>query len=101
MGILTANLLALTMKPGKRYEDWRWRYIARTVRKRDGYRCRECVNSGLLDVHHKRPVSRGGSHFTWNLKTLCRSCHTNKHPHMRIARRAAFLASSRTVRRYD
>lgn len=77
--MITAYLLSLTMQPGRRYDGWRWQRIARYVRRRDGHRCAKCGRRGMLHVHHKRPVSRGGWHWPWNLVTLCASCHERAH----------------------
>lgn len=77
---IVATLLALTMTPGVRYRDWRWKYIARTRRDLDGHRCTRCRARGvLLNVHHRRAVSAGGSHYLWNLRSLCQGCHENAH----------------------
>jgi 5-methylcytosine-specific restriction endonuclease McrA len=38
---------------------------------------------GGAHVHHRRPVSAGGSHALDNLELLCESCHIGKHPHNR------------------
>lgn len=79
------NLLALfTMRRGVRYTGWRWRVVRSYVLDRDGHRCRQCHQSyRVMDVHHRTPLSRLGSHATRNLETLCRSCHKSRHPHMR------------------
>lgn len=31
------------------------------------------------EVHHKIPISQGGTHARDNLMSLCRSCHTKIH----------------------
>lgn len=60
-----------------------WRNRRKDILMRDGYRCRECGDTGTLHVHHKTPISRGGSKFDGsNLITLCEDCHVDKHPHM-------------------
>lgn len=45
--------------------------------------CEECEKQGRLvpaeEVHHKKPISQGGSHARDNLMSLCRSCHTKIH----------------------
>ncbi len=78
--VLWATLLAATMTPGVRYRDWRWKTIARTRRQLDGRRCTGCRERGVvLNVHHRRAVPRGGSHYLWNLITLCQACHEAAH----------------------
>jgi len=46
---------------------------------RDDERAEECYNCGAseckLDVHHIVPISAGGTNESWNLMTLCESCH--------------------------
>lgn len=45
--------------------------------------CEECERQGQLtkaeEVHHIIPLSRGGTHNTDNLLTVCRSCHNKFH----------------------
>jgi len=78
--ILGTLLLGLTLRPGVRYTDWRWRYIAGTRRHLDRGRCAECHGNGrALHVHHLRPVSEGGNYLLWNLLTLCARCHEQRH----------------------
>lgn len=77
-------LVTLTMRPGVRYSGRRWDIVRGYVMDRDGHECQDCGASyRLLHVHHKRPVSEGGSHYPHNLETLCHRCHTKRHPHMR------------------
>lgn len=82
---LLAALIGLTMKPGKRYnESLRWDLLRALIRKRDGYQCRVCDARGVygrvwLEVHHKRRVAGGGSHYPWNLALLCKHCHDLLH----------------------
>ena len=59
-----------------------WDAISKAIIKRDGGRCKECGSTTRLNVHHILPVSRGGQTVSWNLKTLCHSCHSRKHTHM-------------------
>jgi 5-methylcytosine-specific restriction endonuclease McrA len=62
--------------------DW---YSARDERlKLDNYQCSEidCNSTKNLQVHHKIPVSRGGSHALSNLITLCSHCHAKQHSHI-------------------
>jgi len=58
-----------------------WDEIRKKVLKRDGYRCKECgTGNKKFHVHHKIPISEGGSHNLENLITLCEYCHNSKHP---------------------
>jgi hypothetical protein len=71
----------LTMRPGVRYNGRRWDIVRNYVLDRDGHECQDCGASyRLLHVHHKVPVSRGGSYQTKNLETLCHRCHARRHP---------------------
>jgi 5-methylcytosine-specific restriction endonuclease McrA len=72
--------------------DW---YTARAKRlKLDNYRCQEigCGSKKSIQVHHKIPISRGGSHAMNNLITLCQSCHDNQHKHLK---QLSFLKKSK------
>ena len=64
------------------------RYGRSWKRIRDAYvaahpLCEECEKQGRLvpaeEVHHKKPISQGGTHARDNLMSLCRSCHTKIH----------------------
>ena len=45
--------------------------------------CEMCQKEGRLvpaeEVHHKQPISKGGTHSQDNLMSLCRSCHNKIH----------------------
>ena len=45
--------------------------------------CEMCQKEGRLvaadEVHHKLPISKGGTHDLSNLMSLCKSCHTKIH----------------------
>ena len=54
------------------------------ILERDGHKCRECgavARYGVvwLEVDHRRRVADGGSYGPWNLVSLCKQCHDNKH----------------------
>jgi 5-methylcytosine-specific restriction endonuclease McrA len=55
--------------------------VRRRVLARDGHRCATpgCGSTGSLEIHHRVPVSSGGSNDPSNLVTLCRSCHQSLH----------------------
>ena len=42
--------------------------------------CEQCKNADILtpaeEVHHIRPLSKGGTHDESNLMSLCTSCHS-------------------------
>ena len=48
--------------------------------------CERCLKDGRMtpveEVHHIRPVKRGGTHSEDNLMSLCRSCHNQIHHDM-------------------
>ena len=74
-----------------RYErspDINKKYGRAWKRIRDSYAaahplCEMCQREGRLvpteEVHHKLPISKGGTHDRSNLMSLCRSCHTKIH----------------------
>ena len=45
--------------------------------------CEICYEKGILveteEVHHKKPLSEGGTHDRDNLIALCKSCHARIH----------------------
>ena len=78
----------------KRYEKYdrdpavRRRYGRAWKRIRDSYisqhpLCEECEKNGKLiraeEVHHKKPLSEGGTHARENLIALCKECHARTH----------------------
>lgn len=76
-------------RTGQDHPSWRGgKHLIDAVRKqlrpswwtvRDDERAEECYKCGApdckLDVHHIVPISAGGTHNSWNLMTLCESCH--------------------------
>lgn len=78
----------------KRYEQYdrdpivRKRYGNTWRKKRASYvrdhpYCELCFKDGRMvaveEVHHKTPLSKGGSHDVENLISLCKSCHARIH----------------------
>ena len=78
----------------KRYEKYdrdpavRRRYGRVWKRIRDKYVlshpiCERCLEKGVLvpteEVHHKLPLSQGGTHDKNNLIALCKECHARIH----------------------
>ncbi len=45
--------------------------------------CEECFTRGIIrpveHVHHKKPLTAGGTHDFSNLVSLCKSCHSRIH----------------------
>lgn len=64
-------------------EDWNKR--RKKVYKRDNYECQSCGKRGgpygdfELHADHITPISEGGSHKLSNLRTLCKTCHVQRH----------------------
>ena len=62
-----------------------WFDIKREVKARDKYCCVECKvpeqKGAYHDVHHIKPLSRGGTTTKPNLITLCDKCHQKRHRH--------------------
>lgn len=62
--------------------------IRREVLQRDRHHCQTpgCAHTRFLEIHHRRPVAKGGDHDPANLVTLCSACHRIVHarePEMR------------------
>jgi hypothetical protein len=59
-----------------------WKTISQSVLVRDDYCCRhgDGTCNGPLQIHHIRPLSRGGTNDLLNLLTLCRYHHGLQHP---------------------
>lgn len=59
-----------------------WRKIRERYVLKHPY-CEQCLKEGRMtpvdEVHHKVPVSRGGTNDEVNLMSLCRSCHNKMH----------------------
>lgn len=68
----------------KRYQG-DWKRIRESYVKIHPF-CERCFENGVLtpvdEVHHKLPVSRGGTNEWSNLMSLCRSCHNKIHHEM-------------------
>lgn len=76
-------------RTGQDHPNWRGgKHLIDALRKqlrpswwtvRDDERAGECYMCGAsdckLDVHHIVPISAGGTNESWNLMTLCESCH--------------------------
>jgi len=63
----------------KRYPD-NWDEIRSRVYERDEYTCQRCGDRETeLHAHHRKPISKGGTHHIDNLKTVCHECHEEIH----------------------
>lgn len=70
-----------------------WFDVRKRILARDGNQCRgvvrdlkgspvRCSSVTNLEVHHMRPLSKGGRTIDANLITLCSKCHKRKHNHL-------------------
>ena len=63
-----------------------WKEVCAQVKRRDNYTCQGkncgCTDRSQLQVHHIRPLSRGGRTVATNLLTLCERCHSKRHRHL-------------------
>ena len=50
-------------------------HIRREVIARDQAKCTQCGSHHALQLDHKQPFAKNGSHTTTNLRTLCRNCN--------------------------
>lgn len=62
-----------------------WEILRNQILERDDYTCRnqDARCNGPLQIHHIRPLSKGGTNKSDNLMTLCKYHHSLKHDHMR------------------
>lgn len=56
-----------------------WDERRNLVIDRDGERCKRCSSWQNLHLHHKVPLSKGGTNEISNLVLLCRKCHSKQH----------------------
>jgi 5-methylcytosine-specific restriction endonuclease McrA len=66
-----------------------WREIRQFIYDRDGGLCQYCEQPTRLDkchIHHVFELNEGGTNHPTNLKTLCVTCHKNRHPFMKSAK---------------
>lgn len=61
----------------KRVTDPEWRRLAKTIYRRDNWRCRVCgiYCRDKIQCHHVKPVREGGTDESDNLVTLDRAHH--------------------------
>ena len=72
---------AVIIRPGHHARSTIPPNTRRDVLSRDRHRCQGpgCTHTRFLEIHHKRPVSRGGGNEPGNLVTLCGACHRLAH----------------------
>ena len=57
-----------------------WKVLSEYVYERDMYKCVSCKDDkGSYHVHHKLPLSLGGTNEYDNLELLCERCHGERH----------------------
>ena len=49
------------------------------VLKRDGFKCKACGSTELLEADHIIPLDKGGKDTAENLQTLCHYCNQGKY----------------------
>ena len=73
---------------GSRPPQAEWRRLREEVLERDAYQCQECMvavgetvrsTGPTAEIHHKTPLSEGGTNDVENLTVLCPDCHRQKH----------------------
>jgi 5-methylcytosine-specific restriction endonuclease McrA len=60
-----------------------YRLHSRQVLDQHGWRCARCGRAYLLQIHHRKFRSHGGTHRLENLEPVCRECHRLIHTHER------------------
>ena len=64
-----------------------WTAIRARAIRAAGRRCTRCGLAGRLEVHHARPLARGGDN-RGRVVVLCRDCHIREHHQQDPAREA-------------
>ena len=78
----------------KKYQECflTWGGIKSLALKRDENKCRKCGTEHQLEVHHKKPIYKGGPEFDIdNCITLCHTCHVREHNYLRHGTRPLFV----------
>ncbi len=65
--------------PSLRLSENEYRTLCKAILQRDGWKCRSCGMRNNLHVHHIQFRSQQGPDASWNLLTLCNSCHDGVH----------------------
>ena len=68
-------------------------YLTKVYARVLNYTCAhpECKNGKDIEVHHIRPLKKGGADKFWNLISLCWSCHHTKKLHSQSEEKLAEL----------
>ena len=57
-----------------------WRALRQTMIRCSGHKCNRCGRGGRLELHHIKPLEKGGRKYDPdNLEVLCRQCHFMHH----------------------
>lgn len=73
----------------KRLYGEQWRELRREVLERDGHECVFCgcpVLESTSHIHHRLPLSEGGTNHIDNLESRCPKHHEDRHPHMKYTK---------------
>ena len=68
-----------TYAASKHKNSTNWLIIKEEVFEKYGRKCVNCGTTENIDVHHKIPLSEGGTNSLENLVPLCRNCHEELH----------------------
>lgn len=60
-------------------ENLSWNYLRKQALAIYDYKCSRCGSKGIVHVHHKIPLSQGGTNDLCNLIPLCIKCHQHIH----------------------
>lgn len=61
-------------------DEDKWKKTRKSRLELDNYKCIKCGSTERLEVDHIVPISKGGKRYALsNLRTLCHSCHKNRH----------------------
>ena len=87
-------------KVGVNALNWHaWQLARRRTLRRAGYRCEACGTPGYLEVHHIKPLHKGGDAFDMtNLMALCKTCHLKAHGHDKTPQQREWL---KRMKEYD
>lgn len=79
---ISVNTFADLTLDGKQTYGPEWQSLRLQVLTRDRYQCQHLDGTcaGVLQIHHIRWLSAGGTNDMSNLVTLCRSHHGRQHP---------------------